>query len=298
MWQSVVAASILSSYVLAPLFIKRVASLQSRTRNLVWQYFFAASFAFATSLAFGNGLNFFDIRVAVVAVIGAFNAFACYCHWRAVDVSLSKTSLFTQADDLTCLLLGFIILGEGKFLSLLLALGVILSFGSVSMFTAAKSKSLSESDNKGQLLKKLGIFRWILLYSFIWGVALFSMRFFALGGMSLVSFIAAWYGGAFVGAVVVFCLGGKKEAGQPLQPEQVRQVFSLSLIIWMSLQLAFWARSLVPIVVIQPIAQVSEMILPTAIGLWVFKERKNLKLIEKLAFVVGILGSLTIIFSF
>ena len=286
---------IVFGYMIAPTLIKKIATAPSRTRSLTWQYFFSA--ILALSVALFAGANLWEQRVIAVAVIGAFNAFACYCHWRAVNISLSRTSLFTQADDLICLALGYIILGEGKFLSTWLGIGLTLSLVSVSIFTFAKTR-VPKTDNAQNESKKWTIGVWVMLYSVIWGVAIFSMRYFSLNGMSLPSYIAAWYSGSYIGALVVFLLGGKKEAGAPLKKAQILRVAPLSLVIWLSLMSAYWAKMLAPITVVQPICQVSEMIFPTLIGLWIFKEAKELNIWSRLAIVLGLAGGTIIALSF
>ncbi len=295
-WQIPVMCRVIIGYMIAPALIKKIATAPSRTRSLVWQYFFSA--VFALSIALIAGANLWETRVIAVAIIGAFNAFACYCHWRAVDISLSRTSLFTQADDLICLALGYIILGEGKFLSTWLGIGLTLSLVSVSIFTFAKTRTPKADNAQKPEQKKWTIGIWVMLYSVIWGVAVFSMRYFSLQGMSLPGYIAAWYSGSYIGALVVFLLGGKKEAGAPLKRAQILRVAPLSLVIWLSLMSVYWAKMLAPITVVQPIFQVSEMIFPTLIGLWIFKEAKEMNIWSRLAIVLGLAGGTIIALSF
>lgn len=292
-WQIPVLCRIIIGYLVQPMLIKRIATKPSRTRSLVWQYFFAASFAMITALIFGAELR--DGRLLLVAVIGMFNAFACYCHWRAVDISLSRTSLFTQADDLICLALGYVVLGEGKFVGPILAMGLALALGSVALFTYTNARSAQPKPEE----KKGRIGFWVALYSVIWGVSIFSMSYFSLKGVSLPSYMAAFYGGSLVGAICVFLLGGKKEAGVSLPLAQiVRGVAPLSLCIWLSLMSSYWARMLAPITVVQPVFQVSEMIFPTLIGLWIFKEKRELSCRGWVAIALGLAGGITIALSF
>ncbi|MCX6722594.1 MAG: hypothetical protein NT094_00825 [Candidatus Staskawiczbacteria bacterium] len=290
-WQIPVFLSMLVGRVIAPIIIKNVASAPSRTRNLVWQYFFAALLASLTALISGD--TFSIGQSLIVASIGFFNAFACYCQWRAINISLSKTSLFTQADDLICLLLGYAVLGEGKILNLYLIIGIILCLGSALLFVwqkPAKDKGVTPNNK---------IWLWIALYSIIWGVAIFSMRFFSsVDGMSLPAFAFSWYIGSLIGAGFVFLLGGKKEAGMPLKPRQIGKVSILAFIIWISLSISYWARSIAPLTIIQPIDQVAEMILPTIVGLWIFKESANLSRLSQIAILLGLTGGMIIVFGY
>ncbi len=290
----------LVGYVVQPYFNKRIADLPSRTRNLCWQYLFAAIFANLTALVVG--VNFFkDPRVIVIVILGIFNAFACYCYWRAIAISLSKTSLFTQADDLTAMVLGSFILGESRLLNFSLGIGIAFSIFAVFLFIVAKrrmaSRDIQRNDAFCQYDLKNGIAVWVALYSIILGVAMFSMRYFALKGMLLPTFIVGWYSGAFIGALIVFVFAGKAEAGQPLRIKNALRILPLSLTIFTSLMLAYWARSIAPLIVTQPIFQVAEMILPTAMGLWVFKEMKELNLLSRIAIAVGLAGGIIIALS-
>lgn len=295
-WQIPVLLSIVLGHLVAPNLIKRISGVPSRARNLVWQYFMTA--ALAASVAVLTGAEMWKKQVLIVAIIGAFNAFACYCHWRAVDISLSKTSLFTQADDFIAIALGYLVLHEARFLGPWLAIGVILSLGAVLWLTSAKAWAVEKKNGQSTAMRTRQLVGWVMLYSVIWGGAIFSMRYFAVGGMSLPSYIASWYGGSLIGALITFALAGKKERGAPLTRGQILNVLPLAITIWLSLMTAYWSKSLAPITVVQPILQVTEMIFPTIIGLWIFKEAKELTNPDYLAFGMGLVGGLIIAMSF
>lgn len=294
-WQIPVIFRILFGNCIAPILIKRITTLPSRTRNLFWQYFFTTVFSVATALILQTDVWNHD--TLVVMIIGAFNAFACYCQWRAVDISLSKTSLFTQGDDLITMCLGYLFLCETHYLTPLLLIGILLCVGSALFFSTTKAQS-DRSGTAGGTPKNLRLMTWVAMYSVIWGVAVFSMRYFALEDMSLPNYIVAWYTGSLIGAVVIRLFGGKKEAGQKLKAREVLKILPLSITIWVSLMAVYWANTLAPITVLQPIAQVSEMIFPTAIGLWIFNEAQMLRTKEKVIFACGFAGGVMIIFGF
>lgn len=295
-WQIPVLLRIILGHIVAPNLIKRITSAPSRARNLVWQYFLAA--ALATSVAILTDAEVWDRRVLIVAIIGAFNAFACYCHWRAVDISLSKTSLFTQADDFIAIALGYLVLHEEKFLGPWLAIGIISSLGAVLWLTSTKAWATKKNNGQSAAVKTRRLVGWVILYSVIWGGAIFSMRYFAVEGMSLPSYIASWYGGSLIGALVTFAFAGKKERGVPMTRRQILNVLPLAITIWLSLMTAYWSKLLAPITVVQPILLVTEMIFPTIIGLWIFKETKELNNPDRLAFAMGLVGGLIIALSF
>ena len=298
-WQIPVFLRILTANVAGPFLMKRVVSRGSLTRKLVWQY----SFCFLISLVWpsvsllrGEGFRF-DLAALMILLVGAFNGFACYCQWRAVHISLSKTSMFTLLDDLLALLLGYVFLGEQRYLSPLLSVGVLFSLSAVALFSFSKARRqrTKETQPVGRIAP-LAI--WILLYSAIWGGALFSMRYFGLTGVTVANYVLFWYGGSLIGAVLVRQTFGKGEGEELLAWKEVALVGQLTVAIWLSLASAYWSMTLAPIIVVQPIYQVAEMVLPTIIGLTVFKEAANLRALEKAAMAVGLIGGLVIAISF
>ena len=295
-WQVPIVLFVVFGYLVHPVLKKRISAAPSRTRNLVWQYFFAAVLAGSTAII--TGTHLWDRRLLVIMVIGAFNAFACYCSWRAVAISLSKTSISTQWDDLITLGLGYLILNEGKLLSPILLVGVVLSVGSALFFALVRKAPPTGMSSPTTAPKRSWLGLWILLYSVIWGGAVFSMRYFALEGISVFSYVAAWYSGSFLGALVVFAVAGKAEAGISLKPKQIVRIIPLTLTIWLPLMAEYWGSTLAPITVYQPIYQVAEMVLPTVMGLWLFKEAKDLRLIDKFIFLAGMAGGFIIVLSY
>lgn len=292
-WQIPLFLSVLIGYIIAPILIKMIARAPSRPRSLSWQYFFCGVLASAAALL--NGADLADQRLLIVAGIGAVNAFACYCHWRAVDISMTRTALFTQGDDIIAMLLGYLILGEGKLLNSELAIGVALAVGAVLFYSLSKKQTV----NSASQINGWEIFgKWVLCYSVIWGGAIFSMRFFALKGLNLTSYTAAWYSGSFLGALMTLRFSSKKESGEPLKARAVISILPLSVSIWTSLMLYYWSVSLAPITVVQPICQVSGVVFPALIGVFVFKEVETLNIKSKMAMAIGLVGALIITFSF
>lgn len=290
-WQIPIIFRIIFGDLIAPYLQKKISAKPSRSRNLFWQYFFTA--LFATTVAFFCGVEFNDSKFLIILIIGTFNAFGCYCQWRAIAISLSKTSLFTQADDLIAMTLGYILLHEASSLNTFLVIGVTLCLGAVMIFTYNEYRA-------GEKIKisLSGIGIWVASYSIIWGIATFSTRYFVLKNMPLPSYIAAWYLGSLVGACIIFLLSSKKEKGQTLTLRQIGQIAPLATTIWISLMFSYWSFMLAPITVVQPILQVSEMTFRTIIGLWVFKEIKELNRTSKIAMIIGLAGGLIIIFSY
>ena len=193
------------------------------------------------------------------------------------------------------MMLGLAVLGEVTHVKGYIVVGIILSLSSAILMPFVKGNGKEE--NLG-FKQKYALFGWIAVYSVIWGCTSFSMRYFALKGMSLGSFISGWYSGAFVVSAILFLLAGKKEAGEPLKSSQRIRVVVLGATIWASLCLSYWTREVAPIAITQPVLLVSQMIFPALVGLYLFKENKQLSMPQKGLFLTGALGGLIILFSF
>lgn len=295
-WYIPVLLHTFTSKVLHPVFVKRAANARAgRATRLVWQYLIAALVAVGTAVAIRGTDIISGGGTVVMLVIGAFNAFACYCQWRAVAISQSETSMFTQADDLIAMALGYVILGEHRLLSPLLGTGILLVL--VAAIAISYIKRLT---NDNSVSKNEGVLKWVALYSMIWGVAIFSKRYFALAEMPLVNYLAAWYVGSVFGALLTWAKSGKEEREQQPTKEILTLSAPVALSAWFSNVLSYWCLQILPITIYQPIDQVSEMIFPTLIGLYWFKEKdKQFKDNRyKLAMGAGLLGGIIVVLSY
>jgi len=281
-WMFLACITFLYQYGLVQIVIKKIGAAEgSRTRKLVWQYFFAASLAFITAAIAGR--LHLSWSFVIVAVIGAANAFGCYCHWRAYDISMSRTAMLSNLDDLLAIGLGYAVLGELRVLTPILTVGIVVSVMSAMVFAKIKHS------NDGSLSRRL--IGWVFGYTLIWGVAMFSMRFFSLQGLNILTYVAAWYFGAWFGALFTrFVIMGRDEAGPPLTRIQQAKVLLLAVGIWTSLMFAYLMRTLVPITVIQPIQLVAEMSIPTIIGLTIFGEIRSMSHREMAMIAAGLIG--------
>ena len=69
-WESLVCISFLYQYGLVQIAIKKIGSTEgSRTRKLVWQFFFAALFAFITAIIAGQfHLSWLVMFIAITGI--------------------------------------------------------------------------------------------------------------------------------------------------------------------------------------------------------------------------------------
>lgn len=290
-WQIPVLCRLVTAYIAVPILLKQLVGLPSLKRRFCWQFFFCFTLSAGYSLFAGFNLSFSTL---ILICLGLFNSVAAYAQWRAIRISLSKTSLFTQADDLTAMLLGYFILNETKFLSPGLVAGVLFCFGAAILIILAKNSEKDNPDTKQNIV----LIKWIAIYSIIWGIGIFFMRYFALENLSFPNFLFGWYGGTFLGSLIIFFCAKEEEISIQLNKKEIAGIGLLALFTWISMVLGYWVAKLAPITVFQPIYLVSEAILPTIIGLLIFKESLSLLNKEKIAYVIGIVGTIAIALSY
>lgn len=296
-WHILVVLRIIVGSILGPILLKQLSSAPSRTRNIIWQFVFTTALAFIAAAVTQSFA--FNRQVVFVAAFGLINAFAGYCHWRSMGISMSKSALFSPGGDLWAMFLGFVFLHESKHLNPLLWIGLAFVFGSVILFSIARVK-LARQDDKIRAANRKERWIWIGLglAVMIWGTSAFFTRYLVVEIMSPWTYMAAWYGGSLIGSFAVFALAGKKEAGEPLDCRRILWVLPRSAAMWASLALGSWALKYAPITVIQPIFMMSSIVFSTILGLWVFKEVKQLSPLEKIAMAVGVIGGVVIALSF
>ena len=232
--------------------------------------------------------------------LGLINSFACYCQWRATDLNVTKTALFTQGDDILSMILAFLILNEGKFITLKWGLGIILVMIAAALFVTAPTLIPQKVENKDFLEQHRkndrAIWKWVMGYNLGWGLTSFMFRYLGLKGLSIFSFLPAWYGGSFMGSLFILCLSNKSEPSGKLMLRDIYPVLLLSLVVWVSLGLTYQAFTLAEVLKVRPIFQMGQVIIPLLIGLFIFKELKGFTRQGKLAMAIGLTGTI-IIFS-
>jgi hypothetical protein len=288
-WQIPLLLQVVITYIGNPIVIKKSTGLPGRTPRLVLMFLVNASLAWLL-LAVFPASAIWDERLLMVGGIGVMNSVANYAHWRAADVSLSRTSVMAQGDDIIALMLGYIFLGESALLTPLLVTGLVLCMGSAVILSIRKRE-----DGKPPPRSFLG---WVAVYCTLWGIAVFSTRYFGVSGVPVPSFLVGWYTGSFAGSLVVAAVMGKEERKGGVTWNGFGWVLALCSVSITGLGLAYWVKCLVPITVVQPIVQVAESVLPTFIGLLIFKEAKNIDLWQRTLFAAGIAGSVVLGLSY
>lgn len=262
--------------------------IESRTRAMAWQNGLSFLFWSAVCVTTMPAPWHANSSMAIIAVLGFFGSFASYCHWRAFKLSVSKTALLGQGDDLIAVAIAFLLLGETAYLRPLLICGGVLSIGAGLAFLY-----LRRVEDKTPMW---AILKWIMLAAIVWGVTLPCTRFFAHEGMHLVNYAISWCAGAFAGCLLMRVSFGRKEAGEPLTGVQIRLVAFAAFLSIISVTSHFLSKRYAPLIVVQPIYQVAEII-PQIIGLWYFGEGKNLRPREIAMLCLAVVGIVLIMFS-
>ncbi len=295
-WYWLVMSKILISNGIANVLIKKNVSGHSRTKRFLLQFIFCALITGFISVVTGK-FNF-SYAAGLVFIVGFFNGLAAYCQWEAIKVSLSKNSLFTFWDDIIAMSLAYFILNEGATLTPILIVGISISLLSVILFVLNDYKKRVQQE-KDKTNLPLSFLVYVGIYSLIWGVAVFLMKYFSLKGVGFFTFLPSWYAGASVAAVLIRLKMRASESTDPaFTAKDILGVLVLSVTIFTGLGLAFLSYGAAPLIVAQPLFLVGEMIVPALIGLYFFKEIKELDYRQKIFFGMGILGGTIISFSF
>ncbi len=139
----------------------------------------------------------FGVKVAftsdalIITGIGFINYFGAYNQWRAMSISLSKSSLLTFGDDLGAMALDAMFLGGLALLNFWSATGALIACFALVLFGL----------NSWQKKEPMQLYKHVAYFSVIWAVANFAQRYYALGRFPVEVFLMCWYSGAFLGAL-------------------------------------------------------------------------------------------------
>lgn len=272
-------------------------------RNTVFmrQYIVAAvaSFAVFVGVSLVYGMPEISSAVLVIMAIGAANAFGSYCHWRAIAISQARTAILSVFDDLIAMSLGWLILGEGSFFSPTLGCGAAMAVCGVAVMSwpafrkSASAKSAADSQQKAQ---SESILPWVIGFCVVWGVAIFSMRYFSLsGGMPILTYAVSWYAGSLIGAIAVVKLLPKASSSSvPVQPGSNLVVWgyccALGMLIFLALLLLSTALRLAPLLAVVPVTLVIACVVPLLVATLIFREHREMTRIEILGLFMGVSG--------
>lgn len=298
-WLVPVVLKIIVNNGCAPFFTKQIVHLPDRAKRHFVVYLFCVLLSLLFVLAFGSlaTLGF----APMIFSIGLLNGVGHYLYWRAMDISLSKSSLYLLWGDIVSMSLCYGVLGEGRFLTTGVTVGVLLSITSAIMFVRADYLRHQRSEQV-RAAQSLRFYAFIGVSSTVFGVAAFLIRLWVTQEVPVQDFLFSWYTGCVISAALVY-VGSKFFSYDNPSLVATRYTWAdifriglVSLSIAGSLSLIFWAYH-APQLVVQPIFMVASATVPALLGLFVFGEHKHLGRAEWVYFSVGMLGALTIAFS-
>lgn len=297
-WQWALLLRIIIGDIATPIILKKLAVLSEITKRFFGMYLWIILLAFPCYMLLGD-LKVINLSFLLIVLVGFFQSFGTYCYWRAVEIHLTKSSIYTIFDDLIAMAIGYIFLNEIQYLNNpALITGIMLSVGSSVMFVFIREKS-SAGENQNFISKSALVFLgWTTGYNIFWGVGKSSLRIFALQDVSILNFVFAWYVGSFIGALALYCFVERRPPPIFKGTSGFLKIFPLAIVIILSLFLQYIASSMAPLTVVVPILQFAQMIFSCLIGLIIFKEGKKMTLFEKIALLIGLAGSMIITFSF
>ncbi len=290
-WQILISIRILIADILHTILFKKAADSPYKLKQQFWIYSFCVILAAGFFLYVKNST--FSYSLLFIVALGIINSLAFFFSLRAINISQSKSAIFAFGDDFIAIILGYIFLNELRFINLNLAIGILLCFLAAPLFIIGSKKSAPE---KSQETKKLLIL--VLGYSSIWGLVVFLMRYFALEGLPLAEFGLGWYFGSWLGAIFFLSRAKEKERHVKLKFRELLNAFGIAIFTWSSILLSFSALKLAPLTVVEPLLFVSAMIFPALIGLFIFKEIKEITVTETIAIITGLAGGVIIALNF
>ncbi len=269
---------------------KHLADMPNQTNRLTVNFTFGALGSGVFALLMGD-LRF-NTATFVLIGFGLLNGAANIYEWRATRISLSKTSLLSFGDDIIAILLAILIIGDGKYVNWLNGTGMILCLMTGILFWWHSFEKKAEA---------IAFYYNVVIYSILWGVISVAMRYFALDEVPVAQFVFAFYFGSLlsVGGLKLYeVLSGKGEkVASSLKPKDYILQFVFMLGIAVCLAIEYWALMLAPLTTIQPILLVAEAIVPTIVGLWVFKEGSSFDRAQWSFAVLGLIGTCMVAFG-
>lgn len=293
-WRLPVVLYIVLAFGLVRWMGKKYIVGDKRTKRLFLQFFVCFIAAVVLAVAQGQLMVAFE-AAAIVWLVGLINGVACFYSWKAQDISMGKSSVFTIWDDIIAMGLSFVILNEGEHVNVWSGIGVVLSVTALFLFAihAYRAKKKGGSDLPLDCIIYIGI------YSVLWGVAIFAQRYFSAGDTPFAPFALAWYGGSVLTAFALRAFVHEKDPSQQGELTARDKIITVvySLLIILCLGVAYWSFKS-PQVIVQPIYFVAEAIVPTIIAFWFFNERKQFDRIEYVYLGIAMFAVLLIFWGY
>jgi hypothetical protein len=263
----------------------------SKVVIVFYQYLFIAGIMLLFALTVrGVPINGF------VLLVGLVTSFANYFQWQAYDKNLSKSTLFLPLSQVLGIGLAFVFLSGSEliFLNPRLILGIILSFLAIYLMLIKQERVNGSS----------GWFKYTIGAVVILGTSVFLLKFFAVDGVTNETFLVSWYIGSLLGAIANLLV--RKES--PFHKLSSGQTFWQAYLPYLKLMpvaiailagtgTLYWALTLGgPLSLVLPPEGMAMSVATPLLALWLFKEGKQLSWQQQLAFFIGLIGAVLILF--
>jgi len=306
-WFVPVVIRVLCVHAVYPWFLKSKiihTDHLSFVNRFTLHYFFAAIFGLITALWLGQ-LGF-DKTTLFIIGIGAANGYAAYCQWKADQINLSLAAIYRFTDDVIAMTLGYWILNEIQHLNSSMIFGLVLCSTAVISFPIVNH---FKQENRAKIIPAK-FFGYVFAQTAIWGFAKFFMKYFAINNVPIGSWVFGWYGGAFLMALVIFCVSRTKKRSpekdnamnKETEPTTLVQTTLMSAaagtFIFAGVFLGYWALKLAPLTVVNPIFFAASITGPAVVGLFMFGEGKKYGRLEKFLILQTISGAMFFALSF
>jgi len=284
-WQLTLVMLIAIS-VCSVVLIKVVADrLPKRSIGIFYQYLFCATLAIAYAAL--NGKVEISSGLILVGAVGFINAFGAYFQWQAYSLSLSKTALFFPLMEALTIALAITFLEEADLWNNQLIFGAMLCFAAMWLFRLPNSEGKDKEILSGKWLSST------ILMVLIFGLVGFLVKLFSFQ-IPMETFLTGWYVGALVGAIPILAL--EKQNPFLVSKKTILIIMPVSITIIGALFALYWTYQLGgPVAVVLPIRGLAITAIPALLGLFVFKERKELSKREWLGFAIGVVGVILIL---
>lgn len=298
-WHIYVLLRILVANVLLQCIIKKIVGSSMREKVFFLQFFLCAIFGWVLMVALSLPVDWFILAAfgtGVITTIGTFFQWETTKHSQSVS---AITSVFYQFIGMA---ISYIVFQEGRYLNTLNVSGIVISMGSVILLGIHNGR---KTQSKGNQVISPKIWWFVFAYSSLWGISVFLQKYFAAKEYSLPIFIAGWYTGAACVAGIFLIAHWRKQGMSSAQGfaahfhwKTLLVSLSCGFCLVASLGLAFWAYQLAPLILVQPILIIAEVIFPALMGFWIFKEAKGLDVRDFTLFAAGIIGAILVATSF
>ena len=301
LWHGLVLGYILIAYCIHRYLVKRVTQ-QSWDQKFFSKYFLCALMAVALTISLGQ----FTINWLTLSIfgLGFVNGWGAWCQWKSIAINQSRTAICSVFDDVIAMSLSYVFFNEAQYLSYIGVAGIVLVAYSAIMI-GVDDYCRQEQTNQPKKLP-LSFYGYVLFYSVVWGVANFLIKWYGLEkNVPEGTFLAHWYCGAFLAAAIIVLInskksgvGVKKELFACFKMENLWWGGLIALCIGTCLYIEYQLYQISPMIIVAPIFMGAEAVLPALIGLYIFREIKELELRDKILMAGALIGGIFIAVSY